>query len=908
MTTRSNVRRRAITATLCVPILLAIAVIGQAQTETSNFEARIDTSVTQRHLLNATRVVGNIHIDGQLDEPAWRTAEVVTAFTESYPNPGIPASERTEARIIYDGAAIYVGIRMYESQPDSVAAPLARRDAQGIFSDWVHVLIDSYHDRRTAFRFSVNPRGVQQDAFHYDDSREDGDWDAVWRVVTRVDSVGWVAEFRIPLSQLRFHKHSGATKQVWGVQIMRDIARRNQRFSWAPWTPNDGGFVSRFGELHGLSGIRPVRRLQVQPYASVALTRAPGNANNPFYNSNDIGRATGADLKVGLTSGLTLTGSITPDFGQVEVDPSVVNLTAFETFFPEKRPFFVEDMDIFRFGNVRTFTRPYFQQLFYSRRIGREPQRYVYGDDILYVNAPEQTTILGAAKISGKTGPWSVGLMNTLTRQERADYVTKHGEQLTTPVEPRTNYFAGRIRREIHQGGTIVGGVLTTTNRDMRDAVFANLLHSRAHLGGLDFEHTWGSRAWTVGGYLAGSQVHGSEAAIRATQRAPSRYYQRPDAAYVELDSTRTSLTGHMAEVAVQRSGNWDFSLNYKETSPGFEINDLGFQGRTDYRHVGVFFGRRVIQQRRNLHGYYLSAYNLHGWNFGGDYIQSSFGVDGGASFSNLWSLGFGVGFQPERYDDRLTRGGPLARVPSRWSASSGVSSDTRKQLSLGGDLRASGDGLGGSSHSVGVSLNYRPSSALRLRFGPQFSSLRSAEQFVRIQTDPLAEATFGRRYVFADIDRTTVSMETRLDWTFLPTLSLQLYAQPFVASGDYERFKEFRTPNTYDFDVYGEDKGRIRRESLSQGGGVYTVDPDGVGSAPTFSFNDPDFNVRSLSGNAVLRWEYRPGSTLFFVWQQQRRGFEPIGTFHFARDYAEIFNAPATNVFLIKATYWFGS
>ncbi|HEY0036261.1 MAG TPA: DUF5916 domain-containing protein, partial [Longimicrobium sp.] len=608
--------------------------------------------------------------------------------------------------------------------------------------------------------------------------------------------------------------------------------------------------------------------------------------------------------------GLTLTGTVNPDFGQVEVDPAVVNLSAFETFFPEKRPFFVEGSDVFRFGQVATFNNYGFQEYFYSRRIGRSPQRQLSDDAILFTDVPAQSTIVGAGKVSGKEGPWTIGLMDAVTSAEEARFVTDDGTRRSAVVEPLTNYFVGRVRRDLRGGNTVLGAMATATHRDMSDAAFAPLLRSRAFFAGVDGEHTWKNRLWTLSGYLAATRVEGSQDVIAATQRASARHFDRPDADYLELDPTRTSLSGHMAEIAIQRSGNWDLSLDYKETSPGFEVNDLGFQGRTDARSLTTFLGRRVNEPRGWFrdHSYYV--YSYHAWNFGGDAFLNGVALSGNGTFKNFWSVGATATFRPWTGDDRLTRGGPVSRQPGRREISGWVDSDARKRFSFGVNGGYDDIDAGGSYRWAGLSMSYRPSSALRLRLSPNVEREHGTAQYVRTVDDALATETFGRRYVFGDIEQTTVSMETRLDWTFTRNLSLQLFAQPFVAVGDYDNYKELLRPGSYDFGVYGRDQGTLTRGAscaAPSSGIAYLVDPDGAGPAGCFSFGERDFNSRSLRGNAVLRWEYRPGSAVFLVWQQQRDGFESVGTFDFGHDAGEVFRAPAQNVFVVKATYWLG-
>jgi hypothetical protein len=360
-----------------------------------------------RPTIRAVRVATPPVIDGRVDDAAWEGVPVATGFLQRQPDPGAPATQETEARIVYDDAAIYVAVRMYDDQPDLIAAPLARRDAGGISSEWMYVMLDSYHDRRTGFVFAVNPRGVQKDYMVYNDANEDLSWDPVWEVATTIDALGWTAEFRIPLAQLRFDPES----ETWGLNLQRRLARNEEWTFWSNWPPNVSGYVSHFGILTGITDLRPTRGIEIQPYASTRLTRAPGDGANPFHSANDVGASVGADLTVGLTSGLTLSATLNPDFGQVEADPAEVNLSAFETFFSERRPFFVERADVFQFGRVRSNIGIFGHDVFYSRRIGRTPQGSIGGPGIQYVDAPRQSPILGAAKITGKTGPWTVGVL-----------------------------------------------------------------------------------------------------------------------------------------------------------------------------------------------------------------------------------------------------------------------------------------------------------------------------------------------------------------------------------------------------------------------------------------------------------------------------------------------------------------
>ena len=880
-------------------VILTLAIVA-ASTAAAQVPVS-QTTVTSRRVAHAVRLTGSIKLDGHLDDPAWAEAPVATGFIQSYPKPNAPSVDATEVRILYDDAALYVGVRMFDSHADSIAAPLARRDASGLYSDELHVMIDSYHDRRTAFRFTVNPRGVKEDVLEYNDNNEDPNWDAVWDVVTSIDSLGWTAEYRIPFSQLRFGDAAENVPRVWGFEIMRDVARRNERDSWQPWDPQAGGFVSIFGDLDGIVGVPSTTHAELLPYVSNKLTRAPTDIGNPFFRSNATKPSAGADFKVGLPKGLTLTGAINPDFGQVEVDPAVVNLSAFETFFPEKRPFFIEGAGIFDFGHTRTFNNYDFQQYFYSRRIGRAPSRSI---DAPFVDAPDATTIDGAAKLTGRVGPWTVGAIDAVTAREDADFrMRAAGPTEHAPVEPLSNYFVGRVRRDYREGQTQFGGILMATHRDLSDTGFTSLLRDRALVGGVDFEHGWDKGGWYLSGYAAGTSVSGAPSAIAATQQSSTHYFQRPDASYLSFDPTRTSLTGGAGEIAIQRSSNTLASLGFKTVSPGVELNDLGFQGRSDYQALSYLYGRQSYQANGWSQRYTWYAFGNQTWNYGGDAIFNAYAADANATFNNFWSANINGGYAAPVMDDRLTRGGPLARLPGDAHANGSLSSDSRRNVSVSASFGGDWDRVdGGRTLSPSVALTVRPASAMLVTFGPTLTSQIVANQYVQTVGDPTATATFGNRYVFGRLDQTTLSADTRVNWTFTTGLSLEVYAQPFVSAGHYTEFRQLARPSSGDYTVFGRDAGTV-----TQTAGGYVVDPDGAGPAASFQIANPDFNIRSLRGDAVLRWEYRPGSALYVVWQQQRSGEESFGDFAFHRDVGAIFREPVTNVFVVKLTYWVG-
>lgn len=885
-------------------LALAGGVSAQQQADNQIESSVIDSIESSLMRINAKRVeAGSITIDGLINEEAWESAEVAEGFIQITPNPGDSATERTEVRVLYDDNSIYVGARMYDSAPDSIAATLFRKDGSG-YSDWISVGIDSYNDRRTAFVFAVSPRGVRSDMMIFNDNRFDESWDAVWEAAANIDDEGWTAEMRIPLSQLRYNGKSEAQTRSWGINFQREIARKGEQSFWSPITPESSAIVSRFGRLDNIRDLPESRRLEVLPYVSSQLDRSPGNSQDPFYRQHDFGYNIGGDVKYGIGSNLTLTATINPDFGQVEVDPAVVNLSAFESFFPERRPFFLEGSEIFSFGHSSNFSLNGNPRILHTRRIGRSPQGRVPGS-AQYRDTPAQTPIAGAVKLSGKTsGGWSVGMLNALTLEQNARY-SPDGEIIeSVPVEPLSNYTVGRVQRDFRGGQTVAGLVVNSLERNLGNDALQEILIDRALTGGLDFEQSWSDRKYSINGLITGSYISGDPVVIEQIQRSSARYYQRPDADYLGLDPERTDLTGIYSDLMFTgETRDWLTQLRASHVSPGYEVNDMGFQSAADRRKVTGMISRQQqspVSIFRNFNVWLMGGAT---WNTAGDPLTNLTGVGGFFNFLNFWTLNFNLlkGFRTQ--NDRLTRGGPLTGEPSSQGINLNVGSDQRKDLRISSHLFHRQTELDEYSTNLSVSLRYRPHRAATITIGPSVSRNFNATQYVTTVADLRAADTFGNRYVFADLEQTTVSASIRMDWTFTPDLSLQLFAQPFVSAGEFSRFKELDRPKSLNYSVYGEDVGNIEfREDIDR----YLVDPEGNGEGE-FQFGRPDFNFRSLRGNAVLRWEFRPGSTMFFVWQQNRDSRAQTGLFDFGNDMSDLFQSPASHTFLVKFSYWLG-
>lgn len=843
-----------------------------------------------RPTLMAQPVQGDqIRIDGRAIEDAWQSAPAASDFVQYEPAEGQSATERTEARVLYGRNALYVAIRAWDKNADEIVGQLTRRDQES-YSDQVGVIVDSYFDKRTAFQFAVNPAGVKQDVYRFDDTGEDSGWDAVWDVATSRDDQGWTAEFRIPYSQLRFRD---ADVQTWGINFIRIIARRDETDVWAPTTRQDAAVVSRFGELHGIRGVDAKRRAEIMPYTVARLERTQGDGDNPFYSKNATFGTMGADLKYGVTSDLTLDVTLNPDFGQVEADPAEVNLSAFETFYSERRPFFVEGSSIYRFSITPGDGDNSSESLFYSRRIGRAPQGSP-DDQGGWVDMNQQTTILGAAKLSGKTASgWSIGALQALTSQETARIAPASGAMLDEAVEPRTSYSMLRLQKDFRGGRSAVGMIGTAVNRDpsVADALE---LRSRAFTGGVDFRHRFSDDQYEVSGYLLGSHVMGSAAAMDATQRSAVHYFQRPDADYLTYDPTRTSLDGASLFLTLGRirSEHWRWSTGYRTRTPGFEVNDMGYQRGSDFHSTWAWAQYQQTTPQGPFRRYSVNFNWWGDWNYGGDRTSMGGNVNGNFQLKNFWNGYAGGGPNWGSWSQRTLRGGPLFKRDDGTNFWAGFGSDSRKavafNLSTWGNVRPQSDSWGG---GVSPHVRFRPSGRATFSVGTSIDWNVDDYQWIG------EYGSTDTRYVFGRIDQTTVGLTARVDYAFTPTLSLQLYAQPFVSAGKYTDFKRVADPRA---DRY-QDRFDLLDATIS--GDQVVLDADGDGTPE--SLDRPDFNFKQFRSNAVLRWEYRPGSVLFVVWSQGRNDFIENGAFHLGGDMRDLFSVHPDNVFMVKLSYW---
>ena len=840
-------------------------------------------------------------LDGKLTESAYQNIPI-TNFTQKDPDEGKPASEKTEMWIFHDNENLYFGGKFYDSKPDSIDVTLMRRD-NFVESDWIWIFIDPFNDNRTGNYFAVNAGGSISDGTLYNDGARNESWDGIWESETIVDNEGWSAEIKIPFSQLRFNE---AKEMVWGINLNRDIKRRHE-MSYLVMVPKNGsGFVSHFADLTGLDGIIPKNRFELLPYIVQKAQYLRNKENDPFYSENQYQTSVGADVKFGVGSNLNVDLTINPDFGQVEVDPAVVNLSANEIYFSEKRPFFIEGESIFEFGTGGANSNWGFNfgtpTLFYSRRIGRTPQGYPTTDGI--VDQPIDTRILGAGKLTGKIDEtWTIGVLSAVTERTNASIFTNTKNIVKEEVEPLTHYGVFRTRKEFNDGDQAIGTIFTSVNRDLSNKNLKLFLTDQAYTYGLDgWTFLDKDRMYVLTGMVASSYVHGTKESLLNIQKQSYRYFQRPDRTYMRLDKNMTSLSGMFARFAINKQeGNFYFNSALGTATPGFEFNDLGYQWYADRINGHVVAGYRwyepdnIVRQKSIYLGFSRNS------DYEDNVSRIGFYSRGQVQFVNYWKLEMESGYNFESTSTTATRGGPKIIIPENFSVGMYVATDSREKMIFTQGIGYWKDDLGSYDFSAEFEVEWKPNSQLNISVEPEYDFTKSIYQWVGAFVDENTTKTYGSRYVFGEMEQKTFSANIRIDWTFSSKLTLQFYVQPLISVGNYVNFKELAEANTYKTNLYGENGSKIEYNSETE---KYSITPD-KNSNDSFSFNNPNFNFKSLRGNAVLRWEFLPGSILYFVWSHDKLNFQNPGEFHLGKDFSNLLESDANNIFLIKFSYW---
>lgn len=843
---------------------------------------------------NPVRAVTAPKIDGKIDNDEWADAKWEGNFTEFKPDNASAPDQETEFAVQYDNNFLYIAIKAFDKEPEKISRKLSRRD--NVDGDIVGVYIDSYHDKNNSFFFYLSAGGVQSDGIF--NGNEDYTWDAVWESHTSYDNKGWYAEMKIPLSQLRFAKED---IQKWGFEVSRILYRKQEVDLWQPIKRDVPSLVAVMGTLEGLEGIKPKKQIEIMPYIVAQHETYEKEDGNPFRPGVGNSMNAGVDGKIGITNNMILDFTINPDFGQVESDPSEVNLTAYETYFSEKRPFFIEGRSITSMGVKPGNNMSDAENLFYSRRIGRAPRANLDDYTYAYSKVPTATRILGAFKLTGKTKDGlSLGVVESVTNQEFAQ-ISDNGDISKVKVEPYTNFLVGRIRKEYNKGGSYIGAMATAVNRSLDEPQLL-YLNKSAYTGGVDFSHSWKDRKYYFNARLMTSYVGGDTLAMQRMQNSPARYYQRSDAKYVKYDPKRTSLTGYdgMVQFGKQGNGNWMYTFFVNFISPGFETNDAGYLRKADEIFQVYWLGYRnykkwwvVKQTSVNLNQYSFFDFGLRNNSYGGN-------INTSVTFDNLWNSGFSINRDSREFSNTILRGGPSMITPGNTSYGLWINTNSSKKLSASLQFYKSFGELNSNRYSeINFSLDWNPINALSISFSPSYSIMRSDLQYVTTQSYNNAND-----YVFGEISQKTLILPVRINFGITPTMTLQYYGQPFISAGKYSRFKRITNPiaknYTDRFEVFDSHQLQLQDDT-------YSVDRNTDGIAD-YTFDKPDYNAYFFLSNLVYRWEYKPGSTVFLVWSQGRNNYTNKGVFSADNNLKDVFNIYPNNVFLIKWSYRFGT
>jgi len=825
-------------------------------------------------------------IDGLLDDDCWQQGTWFDRFVQQQPNEAAPPSEKTALKILYDDENLYVAIRAFDGEPDKIERRLSRRDNWG--GDVVGIALDSYFDRRSAFEFDLTAAGGKLDVLHLDNWKFDFNWDAVWYGETSIDDSSWIAEMKIPFSQLRFPEKD---EYVWGLHVFRWLHKNMEedQFTLIPLSAQT--MTSLFGELRGIKDIKPRRRIELLPYARSNATATGGGSG-----SVDVEKAAaaGLDAKIGLMSNYTVDVTVNPDFGQVESDPSVLNLTSFETFYSEKRPFFMEGSSLFDFklGNDRVF---------YSRRIGEKPRYNPAADGGAYSEPIASTPILAAAKLTGKSNDGlAVGILQAVTNELQAD-ITTGSIRSNRSVQPLTNYLVGRIQQDLNNSNTVIGGIFTSGYRDIDDDHLKFLSRSATTMG-IDFKHQWQDKTYYAQLKAVGSRIEGSREAITALQTAPAHYFQRPDENELEVDPYLTSLTGYGVEIKAGKAatGHWRYSESIYARSTGFNLNDLGYIRRADGIDQESKISYVVNEPGKVLRNYTISGTQTNSWSFDGVHLTGGLKAELKANMNSLW--GFSTSVTRNRYalDTHLLRGGPALYLPPSWQGNISMSSDRRKKIifSLSGN-GAVADDNSKLYHNVRPSISWRATNTLDIRTSVCMESNSDDYQYITTK-----QVNDNSAYLLGQLDQKSLSITFRFDYLLTRDLSIQYYASPFVSVGEYTNFKRVESAHASNEDrryhVYSDDEMLPVDDT-----GILQFDENLDGSAD-FTIYNPDFNFGELRSNLVIRWEYKPSSTIYLVWSQSRDMYGSLEHKTLSDSLGGLGKAVHDDIFLIKFSHWF--
>lgn len=835
----------------------------------------------------AVRTTAPPTINGALDDDCWSDVGIWSVgFIQQQPNEGEAETENTRVKILYDDHNIYVGIEALDSEASKINRRLAPRDQ--LMGDAVCIILDSYDDKRTGFAFALTAGGTKADFLVSNSSSDDYTWNVVWDGKVTADDKGWYAEFRIPLSQLRYAATEG--EQEWGLNVLRAIDRKAETDHLYLIPRSNKGFVASLGRLKGISGLPRSRRVEMSPYASLKLQLTEKEAGNPYASGSEWGYGAGIDGKVGLSSDFTLDFTVNPDFGQVEADPSTINLTAFETYYEEKRPFFLEGKNIFtQMG----------EDLFYSRRIGSRPNWNPDDGDGKYSSTPRETNIISAIKVSGKTRRGlSVGILNSLTSKENSR-ITEGSREYTMTAQPFTSYSVARLQQDFGKGSTVLGGMFTSTNRNISESHLADAMTRNAYAGSIDFEQYVHNRMFYIRGAVKYSHVEGSKASITNLQRSAVHNYQREDATHVSVDSSRTSLNGSSGTIVIGKRGDnakWISEHYLWWATPGFSPNDMGYLERADYIMQRGWLAYVENSPQGSFRSYEIIPWYRNLWTFDNTHTFGIYGLESTMNFRNKWYLYVCGFYESANVNINLLRGGPAVRFNPRWGTDMSAGTDQSKNLyfkcyhgTMLGDARY--------AQFAWFETNYRPIPNLGLSARVDYSYRNLGLEYA---ATPEVESA-GKIYLMSALKQDILGLTLRMDYSLTPDLSLQFYGNPFISSGKYTDFK--KATSTMD-KKYEKRFIRLGEAAVYDAtANNYTVSE---ANGDSYTFDNPDFSFRECRFNLVARWEYRPNSIIYLVWGQERSGNENEYASSVIHNTKSLFSYYPGNVFMLKLNYWF--
>ncbi len=828
-------------------------------------------------------------IDGKLDDECWEKGTWAGDYHQFIPNEGAKPTYPTELNIQYDDKYLYVAFRAFDDEPDKIVKMSGVRDET--VGDMVGLTLDSYRDYRTGFEFTITAWGQKVDLVLFNPMNWDFNWNAVWKGKVGMEDSAWVAELEVPLSQLRY---SGKDEQVWGLHTWRWISRLQEESNWEIQSKTGPGMLYNFGELRGISGLKKSRRLEIMPFVLGDLKTMKQETGNPFTENGRkwVGNA-GLDAKIGISSNFTIDLTVNPDFGQVESDPSVMNLSAFETFYEEKRPFFLEGLTIFNYDFDN-------ESIFYSRRIGHSPSAILNPDDNTFVNIPDKTTILSAAKFSGTTSNGlSLGLIQSVTANEFAKISDQYGNITKSKIEPLTSYTVARVQKGYNAGNTIAGGMFTSTNRLIEETSL-DFLSRNAFTGGLDLRHHWRDKEFYLDAKLLGSFVNGSKDAITALQESSARYFQRPGADYISYDSTRTALSGFGGKFNIGKGskGFWKYNTGVSWLSPGLELNDLGYMNEADEirqeSEVNYFVNKPVSI----FHTYSINLEQFNSWNFGGTYLGSGGHLSVSTEFVNNYSFSTNLIYHSKATDPRKLRGGPEMIMPYTMMTFGKAKTDPSRKLifEFGYNYEFSGN-KSARSYQLEPGISVRPLNSLKLGVTADYTRNHDELQYLTMRDLGLP----GQRFILGTIDQHTLGLTFRADLNLTPEFSIQYYGSPFISRGSFSDLKRITDPKA---ENYGDRFELYQETPLADG--LYNLYDYDSGTRADYLIANPDFNFHQFRSNLVAKWEYRLGSFIYFVWSGDRTGRNDMSEASLGDSYKQMWDLFPNNIFLIKLNYWF--